>query len=183
MMLAATSGATGMKRSSSAGSLTQAVPPPMPRCVSCNSLVATTATAAALFTQAFTDDLNSLATHRAAGASLSADVVRHVQLQALTRAPVYVSGVCYSEAFQESSPVDRARSLVTCMATPIEYEDAEKKEVVAVRQVGGSLASAAREHCDTDTCDAEEEADEKAAQPRRKRGRRRRRGRADGALT
>lgn len=178
MMMTATSG-VGMKRSNSAGSLpllagTTPVAH-MPRCISCQSL-ATVATAAVLFTQAVTDDLNSLATHQV-GASLVSDVMRHVQLQALTHTPVFVSGVCCSDALQEASPEDRTHSLLICMATPIENADAEK-EMLAVRQgqVRGSIESAMREHCDTDACVAELGDEGDPAHQRRRRRRHRRRG-------
>lgn len=183
MIMTPTSG-VGMKRSNSAGSLpllaTTTPVAHMPRCVSCQSLT-TVATAAVLFTQAITDDLNSLSTHQV-GASLASDVMRHVQLQALTHAPVFVSGVCCSGALQEASPEDRTHSLLICMATPIEYEDAEK-EMLAVRQIrGSSIESATREHCDTDACAAELGEEGDPAHQRRRRRRHRRRGWA-GTLT
>lgn len=113
-----------MIRSGSVGSLSTMpqvhtlAPPSIPRSTSCNAL---SALAASIFLHTVSDDISNIASH-SSHPTLMADAVRHVQLQALTRAPVIAAAICAKDAYGDADP---AKAFMTCMSTPPELDDPE----------------------------------------------------------
>lgn len=153
---------SAMKKSNSTGALSAlgGAGLPMKRHVSCNSLSTLVANAASLaFTQSVNDDIASVFAPRVESPPLlMVDIVRGMQLQAFTRAPAYVWGVCSAEASAYAQDPHRDAALLTCMATPVEYdkETMHGMPPIVVRVARDAANRADQEECEDDTCVVEE---------------------------